>query len=88
MEYGTSSAIERFARTCLRSHSLDLPSPLRGFCEGMSRSKTSNRVLNGRNLLYESSGNFDPSRHEAIAYVPLKRMKEPCDEVVAILPEQ
>jgi len=87
MEYRTSSAIERFAKDMLEvADSLDRALTAEGGAhEGMSQiKKLLEQVLERQGISsYESSGNsFDPSRHEAIAYVPSEKDEGTvCDEV-------
>lgn len=87
MEYRTTSAIERFAKDMLEvADSLDRALVAEeGTHEGMSQiKKLLENVLERQGISpYESSGiPFDPSRHEAIAYVPSDNNEGTvCDEV-------
>lgn len=87
IEYRTNSAIERFAKDMLEvADSLDRALVAEGGNhEGMNQiKKLFENILERQGIQpYESSGEpFDPSRHEAIAYVP-STLEEGvvCDEV-------
>ena len=87
MEFRTTSVIERFAKDMLEvADSLDRALIAEGGShEGMNQiKKLLENVLERQGISsYDSSGEaFDPSQHEAIAYVPSEKAEGTvCDEV-------